>query len=247
MRTKTLALTAALVAAGIASSMAQSNVYSLNVVGYVNLSLTSGKLQQAAAQLDADGTGTNNTILSELGTNVPVNTFVYVFNPANNAGAGGYDSLQFAALVRNGTPVWKLGGTNASTYPLNPGEGFFISPTATATVTIVGNVLQGSLTNQYVLAANKLVMVSSKVPITGGITSVLGYPPNTGDFAYLYNPADNSGAGGYDTFQYGPLVRNGASVWKSGGVANEPTLAIGQGFFLVPAATTTWVQTFTVQ
>src|SRR5207249_3273515 len=36
MRTKTLLAAAAMLAAGFASSMAQSNVYSLNVVGYVN-------------------------------------------------------------------------------------------------------------------------------------------------------------------------------------------------------------------
>ena len=40
MRTKTLLLTAALSAAGIASSMAQ--VYSVNAVGYVNTPLVTG-------------------------------------------------------------------------------------------------------------------------------------------------------------------------------------------------------------
>ena len=44
MRTKTLILAAALTAAGLASSLAQSNVYSLNVVGYVNKTLTGGSL-----------------------------------------------------------------------------------------------------------------------------------------------------------------------------------------------------------
>ena len=41
MRTKAL-LCAAALAAGTAASMAQSNVYSLNIVGYVNVPLTSG-------------------------------------------------------------------------------------------------------------------------------------------------------------------------------------------------------------
>ena len=40
MRTKTLLLTAALAAAGVVSSMAQ--VYSVNSVGYVNLTLPNG-------------------------------------------------------------------------------------------------------------------------------------------------------------------------------------------------------------
>src|SRR5256885_410376 len=43
MRTKTLLSTAALLAAGLATSMAQSsNVYSLNVVGYVNAPVITG-------------------------------------------------------------------------------------------------------------------------------------------------------------------------------------------------------------
>src|ERR1700674_3452751 len=42
MRTKTLICAAALLAAGVATSMAQSNVYSLNVVGYVNVPTTGG-------------------------------------------------------------------------------------------------------------------------------------------------------------------------------------------------------------
>src|SRR6059036_1804778 len=41
MRTKTLICAATLLAAGAATSMAQ-NVYSLNVVGYVQVSLTNG-------------------------------------------------------------------------------------------------------------------------------------------------------------------------------------------------------------
>jgi hypothetical protein len=228
--------------------MAQSNVYSLNVVGYVNLSFTSGQLAASSAQLDADGTGTNNTILSQLGTNLAKNTVVYVYNPGNNGGNGGYDTLQFTSLVHNGPLLWTLNGANASTYPLNPGEGFFVLPANTTTVTLVGNVLQGSLTNQYVLAQNKLTSLSSKVPVAGGLSSVLGYVATKNDVVYLYNPADNSGSGGYDTYQFVPLVHNGPAVWTLNGAAAEPTLNIGQSFFLAPAAATpSWVQTFTVQ
>ena len=42
MRTKTTLVAAAILAAGIASSMAQANVYSLNVVGYVNVTVQGG-------------------------------------------------------------------------------------------------------------------------------------------------------------------------------------------------------------
>ena len=69
MRTKTILTAAALLAAGALTSMAQSNVFSLNVVGYYNLSLTNG-FQLVANQLDLDGTGVNNTLQSVFGTSL---------------------------------------------------------------------------------------------------------------------------------------------------------------------------------
>src|SRR4051812_16300088 len=42
MRTKTLLLSAVALAAGLLSSQAQSNVYSVNVVGYANITLQPG-------------------------------------------------------------------------------------------------------------------------------------------------------------------------------------------------------------
>src|SRR5262245_9396280 len=58
MRTKTL-LCAAALAAGVATSMAQSNVYSLNVVGYVNVTtLGGGNFNMMANPLN----NTNNSL-----------------------------------------------------------------------------------------------------------------------------------------------------------------------------------------
>src|SRR5258708_3205045 len=42
MRTKTLAVCAAVLAAGALSTMPQSNVYSLNIVGYANVRISPG-------------------------------------------------------------------------------------------------------------------------------------------------------------------------------------------------------------
>ena len=62
MRTlKALACATALVA-GVATSMAQSNVYSLNVVGYYNVPVTANQYVMIANQLNT----TNNTIGSLL-------------------------------------------------------------------------------------------------------------------------------------------------------------------------------------
>ena len=62
--------------------MAQSNVYSLNVVGYINVSYTN-RFQMVANQLDLDGTGTNNTVQTVFSTNVPGLTTVYTFTPGS--------------------------------------------------------------------------------------------------------------------------------------------------------------------
>ena len=93
MRTKTLLLAGAALAFSLATSQAQ--VYSQNVVGYVNINLTNGILECVSPALDLDGTGTNNTIVSVVGTNVPVGTAVYVFN-----NSGGFDTLVYSKAGR---------------------------------------------------------------------------------------------------------------------------------------------------
>src|SRR2546427_12593550 len=107
MRTKTLLLTAALTAAGALSSMAQ--VYSVNIVGYINLTIPKG-FSMIANQLNASPDNTLATVLAS----VPENTTVYKFN----AVAGHYDSSNFSA----DNPGWTVPGM-----PLTPVEVAFIS------------------------------------------------------------------------------------------------------------------------
>jgi len=120
MRTKTLLLTATLGAAGIASSFAQTPVYSQNVVGYVNVQAPAG-FSLIANPLD-NKTGNNlNTILP----GVPVGTTVYKYDGATG----------FTSSVNFGTWTPDL--------ILAPGEGAFIQLAAPATLTFVGEVTLG--------------------------------------------------------------------------------------------------------
>src|SRR3954471_3821610 len=73
MRTKTLLLTAALAAVGVSSSMAQ--VYSVNAVGYINLSIPHG-FSIVGNQLNATP---NNQVQNVFGT-LPQPTTLYVYN-----------------------------------------------------------------------------------------------------------------------------------------------------------------------
>jgi hypothetical protein len=240
MKTKTLLIAAAALAAGIISSQAQG-VYSQNIVGYVNVPLTNGVLSLVAPALDLDGTGTNNTVASVFPTPAIGDT-VYVFNGV------GYTILNFKA-EGSGHPVvlqtnWFEGVTIATNFPINPGEGVFYLPAANETNTQVGTVLAGSTTNQFFPAANSLGLLSSKIPISGGITSVLGYQPTQGDTLYQY------ANGGYTIFNYKaegsghPVVLT--TNWFVGVTEEEPVITVGSAFFFQPASNTNWVETLNV-
>jgi len=173
MRTKTLLCLAALTAAGVATSMAQSNVYSLNVVGYVNIPMAANQQVMIANQLNT----TNNTIGSLI-PNGPPGAQLFKYN-------GGYTAYAFDDVDL----VWLPNG-NAT---LAPGEGcFFKSPVAT-TLTFVGEVIQGSTTN--ILPINLQAMRSSIVPQQGKITTDLLLPGEAGDQLFRY-------AGGFSAFAF---------------------------------------------
>jgi len=216
-------LGAALLAAGVATSMAQSNVYSLNVVGYVNVNFTNG-FTCFANPLDADGTGTNNTIIGVFSNSLPNGSQVYLWTN------GGFN---YSVIYNTRLGGWTGNG------PLNPGEGVFVScPTAT-NVTIVGQVLQGTLTNQYITPGFSLI--GSVIPVQTNIDSTgnggLQYTPTTGDQVYFW---DTVGQGWNSSTIYNPRVGG----WASG----DPVLVPGTGYFLSAAsASPTWVTSFTVQ
>lgn len=221
MRTK-VPLGAAALAAAAATASAQ-NVYSLNVVGYINLSLTNG-YNMVANQLDLDGTMTNNTLTTVFSTNLPKLSAVYAWSTTS----GGFLKASFSGTAWGGNQA-------AANAALTPGAGVFVQIPATATtpitVTTVGQVIQGTNTVPLVAGLN---LVSSIAPISGGIGSVLGYTPNKKDYYLPWNPV---------TQNYGTKQSYSGTAWSGG----EPTPAVGQAFFLDAAAATSWVQSFTVQ
>lgn len=232
MRTKTLLIAVAALAAAVTSSHAQT-VYSQNVVGYVNIGLNPGGYELASPALDADGTGTNGTISTVIGTNVVKGTTVLVFN------GSGYDSLEFAPITKGGANVWEENGVATPSYPLNVGEGFWISDPTDTNLTEVGTVMSGTVTNAYFPPAATYGLLASPIPYGGDITTNLNYVANKGDTILTYNGT------GYTSFQYAPITKGGANVWEVNGVAQDPQISPGQGFWLLPAAANTWVETYT--
>jgi len=76
MRTKTLLLTAAVLAAGLGASMAQS-VFSVNAVGYVNVPLLHGY------NLISNPLNGTNNLISTVIPSAPDSSILYHFNSAS--------------------------------------------------------------------------------------------------------------------------------------------------------------------
>lgn len=217
MRTKALLLTAALSVAGIATSMAQA-VYSVNAVGYVNVTVSPG-FQLIANPLDAE-----SNKVSDLLTTVPDGTIVYKFDPAS-----GYVINQFISPAP-GVAFW-----TEPDMTLEPGEGAFIfnPQTTDLAITFVGQVRQGDL-SQTIPAG--LSIQSSQVPQAGVIDADLEYPAQDLDTVYKYN----GGTQEYEIFQ---AIDAGGILWVPSG---PPSLAVGEAVFVEKAQATTWSRSFSV-
>jgi hypothetical protein len=169
MRTKTLVLTALL---GVAASplFAQTNVYSVNAVGYVQQSLTPGQFAMIANPLNT----TNNRISSVL------------VLPDANAGSQvwKWTGSTYTSAIWQGV----ADGWTQPNLTLNPGEGCFIKLAGTPyTNTWVGEVMQGSLTNNMPIG---FAIRSSMVPQTGDADSLgISVAANPGDVLYRFNPS----------------------------------------------------------
>jgi len=220
MRTRALLCAAGLLAVGAVSTMAQSNVYSLNVVGYVNIPLTNG-FQLIANQMDLDGNRTNNTLQSVFSTNLPSNTKVYAFSTSSGYATATYLGGTF------------LGGVAGANKGLSPGAGVWVQLPGTSgtsiTITTVGNVVQGTT---VLPVATGFQLMSIVPPLSARIQTDMGYVPSSNDKVYQFSTTS-----GYSTKTYL------GTAW----LPSQPTPAVGEAFWLQSTAAKNWTQTFTVQ
>jgi len=163
MRTQLILTTAAFGLAGALGASAQ--VYSVNAVGYINVTVPAKSYSLAANQLNAGG----NTI-AEVIPSVADGTTVFKYSQA-----GG-----FAANVRD------FGEWQVPTATLKPGEGFFLQNNGGTplTVTFVGEVPQGALKTAL---AKGLNLVSSQVPQSGKLIADLKFPAADGDTIFQWD------------------------------------------------------------
>jgi hypothetical protein len=246
MRTKTLLLAAALSAAGIASSLAQSNVYSINVVGYVNRVCSNG-LTMVSTPLIAS----NNSLSNTLNAFVPPGDSIQVFS---------YAEQRFITYLRDEfTGQWAdtthAGATNADNYPLPVGSAYFVQHQVDLnplTITYVGEVAQGPLT---VTILPGLSMIGSKVPQAGFIED-LGLIPGLGDVLERWQanntffplPQGRYVDYGNDEFTGLWSQTTGGGTFGTTDPNKGPSINVAEGFlYRNLAGTVTWTRNFTVQ
>jgi hypothetical protein len=222
----------------LASASLMAQVYSLNAVGYINVTIPPG-FSIIADQLYATNQSTPQFISPLLDTQLldgnHIGVTFFKFNPA---GGGTY-------TIVNVTPTgWGApSGIPATSISLNPGEGCYIyNPLPTFTLTFVGQVPQGTtLTNTLQPGFN---MVSSIVPQQAAIDTVLGLTPTIGDTIFLYNVSASS----YDIMNWTPTGWQTVVGPEPTGTAPSP--AVGAGFFyyanIANGTTEVWNRSFQV-
>jgi hypothetical protein len=203
---KSLLLAAAALTAGAIGASAQ--VYSANVVGYINVTCAAGEQTMIANQL-----GQTNTTLEVL---IPA--------PPNGTSLLKWDGASYQ--VNNFDSEF---GWDDPTMTLGLGEGAFVNnPGATdITITFVGEVQQGSLTNSI---DSGLHIYSSIVPQAGLVQTDLGYAPSAGDSVLKWED------GAFAIYAY-----DGDFGWDP-----EPSIAVGESFFISTTTPKDWVRNFTV-
>jgi len=157
MRTKTLLLSAAALAAGVLASQAQSNVYSANVVGYATVVLKGNGSYSLVANPFDNGSGNQLTNVIDGANALPKQSQVLTWTGST-----------FATIQKGGSPA-----TWGSSVPLVPGQGFFVrngGPGGGApdvTNTFVGSIVVpngGSVTNSLPVA---YTLNGSPIPYSG--------------------------------------------------------------------------------
>jgi hypothetical protein len=223
MRTKTLLLTAALSAAGIATSMAQ--VYSVNAVGYVNTTLVPGFSLVSNPLNNTTGNTIQNLFGNGIQGTIPNLTTVYHYDPATDR----FVFAQYDDIVQE-----FLG--DGATAVIPPGTGVFVRNPGTTplTVTFVGEVPQGAASD--ITIPQGFSIKASTVPMAG-TAAALQIPGRQGETLYEWDTT----AQRYIPASYDDIVQD----WLS--TSGQPVnIDVGEAFFIFKTADQAWTRNFSV-
>jgi hypothetical protein len=172
--------------------------------------------------------GTNNVVTTVL-PSVPEGTTLLTWN-------SGIADFNQAEVFIGGGWLDEFGGT--STRVLAPGQGFFLQNNsgANSTVTFVGEVPQGALTNKITPGYG---FYGSQVPQSAGLTA-LGFPGVEG---MSYSPWDKVLQDYGQAFAY-----TGGTWFNPGGDPVDPVPAVAEGFLITSPSLTDvlWTRNFSV-
>jgi hypothetical protein len=234
MRTKTLLIAAAALAAGVLASSATT--YSLNIVGYINQVLPAGANTLICNQLQTtNATASAEAVLPAL----QVGDSLLIWD----AGIGNYDTYTY---VGGGSTGWVQpdGMTMGGPPNISLGQGFYYytGSLSQETNTFVGTVITNGIVS---LPAGANTLVGSIAPIAATADSTnMALPLQVGDSLLLWD----AGIGNYDTYTY---VGGGSTGWvqpDGATMGGPPTIQVGQGFYYYTGSLSaeTWTQNIQV-
>jgi hypothetical protein len=244
MRTKTMLLGAAVLAAGLASSLA-ANVYSVNVVGYYNVTVPAGKEVLLANQLTGTG-ATSNAASTQITGNFPSGCNLFVWNGLSFTLYTYYDAADAAP---DPAGFYDING-NYSTVPLNQGIGAFFQNASNgpATIQVVGQVVQGS---NAVPIQTGFQPLSIPCPVSTNFadTTIVNFVDNneSGDLLEQWIVGSQTFSSPYTYYDAADAAPDPAGWYDINGNYATPTPAVGEAFFLSHVgAATNWNFFFTV-
>ena len=235
MRTKTLLLSAAaLLAAGFVSSQAQP-VYSQNIVGYA--SVATPKASTSYLLTVPFVVGVSNGANEIWGSSLPDGTTVLIWVNYNHYVAYTWNTQDYPA-----PNAWEDSSQNNVPAPVLPvGQGFFLIPgAANLTNTFAGTVAINVGTSNVMALTNASTsyLVGSVVPYAGAITngnSSTGGPNlnNLADGTTVLIWVNNNH---YVAYTWNTQDYPAPNAWEDSSQNNvaPPTIAVGQGFFIIP-------------
>lgn len=222
MRTKVL-LGLAAIAVSVATCVAQSNVYSLNIVGYVNVDVTPGLNLISNPLKPSNG---NNNITNTI--SLP------------DAADGAFIYKWAGTAWSTDIPSWIAGFGWAPDLSIPFGDAFFLQMPAgqSAKITFVGEVQTGDIATTF---SPGISVVANKVPVQENFPGkTVG---NDGDFIYTW------GGTAWDTAVWSFIAGFG---WSNGGGAGDnvdgPLVKVGGGIvYQNSGAAINWTRTFNPQ
>lgn len=259
MRTRTTLLCAAAIAAGVASSMAQSNVYSLNIVGYANVPTPLGFTFQSNPFEASPSDSAVNVIPNPNPTQGGSYSGPWDSSNLQLWTGVGWNVSNFDSETTDTTTGFVNGvGAPVPTPNLPSGIGYLVQngQAASNNITYVGTVRTGTNTVLFPSRGTPYA-IGSPIPYSGGVITGLGMVNPGAQGGSYSGPLDSSsveflkvnGAGaavGYQVANFDSETTDTTTGFVNGVGASvpEPQVAIGGGFFLAQntAGTYTWTQ-----